>query len=99
MSPSRIGAGPVVLIVTNQARSAESLAVTDAGGATVASTAPINPQGTTKLSIDVSPGDYTIATAPRGRTDAQQSVPSRIRPARLRIGRERPSSGNQLLAP
>jgi len=99
VSPAGVGAGPLVLVVTNQSRSAESLAVTNASGSTVATTAPINPQGTTKLSIDVSPGEYTIATAPHGRTQAQQSVPSSIRPARLRIGRERPSSGSQLLQP
>ncbi|MGH2870998.1 MAG: hypothetical protein ACRDL5_00855 [Solirubrobacteraceae bacterium] len=99
VSPAHIGAGPIVLVVTNQSARAQALTILDSGGSTVAATAPINPQGTTKLSVDVSPGDYTIATDQTGRTEAQRSQPSAIRPARLRIGGERPSAGGQLLEP
>src|SRR5947209_16928089 len=56
VSPRSAGAGPVVFIVTNQASHAESLAISRAGGAgTHASTAPINPQGTTQVSVNVRP--------------------------------------------
>ena len=99
VSPASVGAGTVVFIVTNQARHAESLAISAAGGSTLASTAPINPQGTTQVSVNFKPGEYTIATAPHGRTDAELSQTPPIRPASIRIGRQRASSGNQLLQP
>jgi hypothetical protein len=99
VSPSSVGAGPVVFTVTNQATSAEALAISRSGGVTaIARTAPINPDGTTQVSVNFRPGVYTIKTA-RGGTDAQLSVQSSIRSALIRIGRQRPSSGNQLLQP
>lgn len=101
VSPGAVGAGPVVFVVTNQASHAESLAIAAADGSSrvLASTAPINPQGTTQVSVDFKPGDYTIETAPHGKTDAQLSQQSSITPAALHIGRERESSSNQLLQP
>jgi hypothetical protein len=98
VSPQTVGAGPITFIVTNQASRAESLAISR-GGSTLASTAPINPQGTTQVSVDFKPGRYTISTGPRGRNDAQLSKQSSIRPASIHIGRERESSGNDLLQP
>jgi hypothetical protein len=100
VSPASVGAGPVVFIVTNQARHAESLAISRSGGAhPIASTAPINPQGTATVSVDFKPGDYTIATAAHGTTDASLSQPSSIHPASIHIGNERKSSGGDLLQP
>lgn len=100
VSPTSVGAGPVVFTVTNQASHAEALAISRAGGSqTLAITAPINPQGTTQVSVDFKPGRYTIATAARGRTDAQLTQPSSIQSASIRIGRQRASSSNQLLQP
>lgn len=99
VSPTSVGAGPVIFTVTNQARSAESLAISAAGGSTLVSTAPINPQGSTQVSVNFKPGDYTLAIRARGRTDAQLSQQSLIRSASIHIGRPRPSSSNQLLQP
>ena len=98
VSPRSVGAGPITFIVTNQASRAESLAISR-GGSTLASTAPINPQGTTQVSVDFKPGIYTVATGPRGENDAQLSKQSSIRPASIHIGRERESSGGDLLQP
>src|SRR5450755_3010335 len=72
VSPQAVGAGPVVFVVTNQATNSESLAISSVSGNShpLASTAPINPQGTTQVSVDFKPGDYTISTAAHGRTDA-----------------------------
>ena len=98
VSPTRVGAGPITFIVTNQATRAESLAITK-GGSTLATTAPINPQGTTQVSVDFKPGRYTIATGPGGRNDAQLSRQSSIRPASLHIGHERGGSNNSVLQP
>jgi hypothetical protein len=100
VSPSRVGAGPVVFIVTNQASRSEGLAISRSGNNSgpIASTAPINPQATTQVSVDVEPGDYTIATARHG-TDAQLSKQSAIRSASIHIGRERQNGNNELLQP
>lgn len=100
VSPTSVGAGPIIFVVTNQATHAESLAISKAGSSgTIATTAPINPQGTTQVSVDFRPGRYTIATMARGRTDAQLSQPSPIKSASIHVGRERASSSNQLLQP
>jgi hypothetical protein len=99
VSPSRVGAGPVVFIVTNQASKAEQLAVSRPGmSSPIASTAPINPQGTTQVSVNFRPGDYTIATQRHG-TDAQLSRQPSIRSASIHIGRERANGSDNLLQP
>ncbi|HEY2316987.1 MAG TPA: hypothetical protein VGH67_01715 [Solirubrobacteraceae bacterium] len=98
VSPTRVGAGPITFIVTNQASRAEALAISR-GGSTLASTAPINPQGTTQVSVDFKPGEYTITTGAKGRNDAQLSKQSSIRPASIHIGRERAGSDNSVLQP
>jgi hypothetical protein len=101
VSPEVVGAGPVIFIVTNQATHSEALAISSVSGRShpLASTAPINPQGTTQVSVDFKPGDYTISTSARGRTDAALSRASSISPASLHIGRRRASSSNSLLQP
>jgi hypothetical protein len=98
VSPSAVGAGPVVFIVTNQASHSEALAVST-GSHTLATTAPINPQGTTQVTVDTRPGRYTIQAAPHGASEAQLSVASPIAPATLRVGHPRSSSSNQVLQP
>jgi hypothetical protein len=98
VSPAHVGAGPITFIVTNQASHAEALAIS-MGGSTLASTAPINPQGTSQVSVDFKPGKYTIATGAQGGNDAQLSKQSSIRAATIRIGRERADSSNAVLQP
>jgi hypothetical protein len=99
VSPSKVGAGPVVFIVTNQASKSEQLAISRTGHTSqIASTAPINPQGTTQVAVNFRPGDYTIATQRHG-TDAQLSEQPTIRSASIHIGRERPNGSNELLQP
>lgn len=100
VSPSSVGAGPVVFVVTNQASSAEALSISRAGQShPLASTAPINPQGTTQVAVTFRPGDYTVGTSGQGGTDAALSVTSAIRSASIHIGHERPNSSSQLLQP
>lgn len=100
VSPSSVGAGPVVFIVTNQASTAQALAISKAGqGSPLARTAPINPQGTTQVAVDFRPGEYTIGTASRAGTDASLAQPSSIRSASIHVGHERQSSSTDLLQP
>jgi len=100
VSPASVGAGPIVFVVTNQATHAEALAISAAGQMhPLASTAPINPQATTQVTVDFRPGVYTIATAPRAQTDAAALRPPLIASASIHIGPPRADSNNDLLLP
>jgi hypothetical protein len=100
VSPTRVGAGPVEFIVTNQASQAESLAILPSGagvsaGEPLANTGPINPQATAQVSVNFSsPGRYSLATGGGGPASG-----SAIRAASIHIGAKRPSSDDQLLQP
>jgi len=98
VSPMIVGAGPVEFIITNQASQAESVAILPSGasaGPPLASTAPINPQATAQITVNLtSPGKYSVATGSDGPGSG-----SGIRAASIRIGAKRASSDNQLLQP
>jgi len=90
VSPEKIGAGPVRLIVSNQTPSAQAVTLEtggDAAGVTE-TTEPIDPNGTGTLEVDVTEGDYEIAT-----DDGE------IEPAAVTVGAPRPSAQNELLLP
>jgi hypothetical protein len=103
VSPSSVGAGPVQLIVTNQASNSESLQVQQAGGSAgqpVADTGPISPQGTAQVTVDLSPpGDYMVGIAPLSSTQAAAATPTGIQPAVVHVGKARSGSSSQLLQP
>jgi hypothetical protein len=101
VSPSAVGAGPVMFVVTNAARQTESVSVQSADGSrTLASTGPINPQTTAQVTVNFRlPGAYQVATGRNSGSLAQQTQPGTIRAARLRIGPPRASASNALLQP
>ena len=95
VSPSRFGAGPITLVVTNQtARSrelvlrSEQVAGSGKTGLAAQDTGPINPQGTASLKADLRQGSYSVRVR-----DAE------VRPASLTVGRPRKSAQNELLQP
>jgi hypothetical protein len=94
ISPARVGAGPVRLIISNQTRRTQTVTMetsNPAGSNTVGhtvSTPPIRPQATGRLTIDASRGDYMVHVSDRT-----------IAVAHVRVGRRRPSSQNELLLP
>lgn len=102
ISPTSVGAGPIVLIVTNQASQAESVRILPAGvsaGQSLADTGPISPQATAQITVDLKQGNYSVSTGPTGATEAAQASPSGVTPATLHIGKPRPSASNQLMNP
>lgn len=100
VSPTSVGGGPVTFIITNQASQAESLTVQSAsGGPTLASTAPINPQATSSVQVNFTPGTYSVTTTSGGGTGASQATPSSIQSASLFIGPERENANSVLLQP
>jgi hypothetical protein len=100
LSPSSVGAGPVVFIVTNQASRAEAVTVkSDGSGGNVASTAPINPQATSQFTVNFQrEGRYIVATSTSGSSSAAVAGTA-IPPVSLHIGKTRANSNNTLLEP
>ncbi len=93
VSPSTFGAGPIVVIVTNQTDTSQEVTFeTDELGGTrpgiAQSTEPINPQGTGQLKVDVSEGRYRVRVG-------NGSIP----PARVTVDGKRQSSQNEVLLP
>jgi hypothetical protein len=91
VSPDSFGAGPIVVIVTNQSNSSQEVTFETSRGASkeiVQSTSPINPGDTGQLKLDVREGTYVVKAG----DDA-------IRPARVRVGPRRPSAQDELLQP
>jgi hypothetical protein len=103
VSPSSIGAGPIVFIVTNPATLPVSVQIPGAGaarGATpAADTGPINPQATATVKVDLEQGEYTMATGSGGSSLAQQATGAPVHSAHLHIGPPRPSAKNAVLQP
>lgn len=100
VSPDSVTAGAVTLTIANQANSAEALEVTPAGGNAITTTAPINPQGTDRVTLDLnSPGQYTVGIAPTSSTEAAAATPSGILPGLLKVQGQRSNSNSQLLQP
>lgn len=90
VSPTRVGAGPVRLVVTNQSDRSRELTLQSTGsgaGEADARSGPINPQGTAELNVNLSEGSYRVVGS------------DGVRGASLTVGRERPSGQTQVLEP
>jgi hypothetical protein len=93
VSPPSFGAGPVVIIISNQSGLPQEVTFEtdeiggDSGGIRT-STGPIASRGTGTLKVDPRQGSYVLATAARG-----------IEPARVEVSEPRPSAQNDLDPP
>lgn len=88
VSPNRFGAGPIVVIVTNQSQTSQEATFADQTGGTHQQTAPINPGETGQLKLDVRQGRYLLKVG----------SPT-IKPATVTVGGQRQSAQNQVLQP
>lgn len=89
ISPEKIGAGPVHLVVTNQSDSSRELTLesqSSNAGEKGSSSGPINPQGTAEVNVNLEEGDYRVAA-------------SGTRAATLTVEASRPSGQNEVLEP
>src|SRR4051794_36748348 len=93
ISPNRVGAGPVVIVVSNQTTGAHTLTLERTGSTETDTVGPVNPMGTGKLQQTLKPGSYTL------KAGSQQAAPQEIMPGRLTVTRERQSSSSDLLLP
>jgi hypothetical protein len=92
VSPNAFGAGPIVLIITNQTTRRQDVTLeTDAlnGKPGIKQSTSITPQGgTAQLQVDVTEGNYSL------RVDDDS-----VSPAKIAVGSQRGSSQNELLQP
>ena len=91
VSPNKIGAGPVVITVSNQTPDAHT--VTLEGEGLRERVGPINPEATAAIQKTLPPGQYVV------KAGSEHAVTKEIRPATLVIGKERGSASGQLLLP
>ena len=87
VSPTRVGAGPVIVTVTNLSSASRRLTID--GPRLKRSVGPINPQDTATLKVTVNPGQHTLST----------DDPTAVEPGELIVGPKRPSSQNKLERP
>jgi hypothetical protein len=98
VSPPRLGAGQITVLVSNQARRAVFLKIVG-GGRLLAASRPIPAGANSQFRVDLSSGRYALATTRVHATDAQLTLGMGISPAVLRIGAPRPNGNNALLQP
>jgi hypothetical protein len=91
ISPARIGAGPVLITISNQTQ--RDTTITLEGSTTRTRVGPVPPLDTATIQRTLDPGLYEV------RAGSDVALPEEIRPAELEIGRERRSSSNDLLLP
>ena|SRR5436190_489714 len=92
VSPNKVGAGPVEIVVSNQTQASHTLTL-DGGDIAPIRTGPINPLDTGRIKRTLAPGSYVV------RAGSEKAVSRELRPARLVIGHARPSSNNQVEMP
>jgi hypothetical protein len=91
VSPSKLGAGPVEITISNQTDADHT--VTLEGESIVERQGPVAPGATVTIQKTLEKGSYEV------KAGSEKAVPKEIRPAVLKIGRERENSNNDLLLP
>jgi len=91
VSPSKEGAGPFVITISNQTDDAHT--VTLEGTSVEERVGPIQPQDTATIQKTLAQGKYEV------RAGSERAVEKEIPPAELDIGPDRESSNDQLLLP
>ena len=91
VSPARLGAGPVEITISNQTKADHT--VTLEGESIVEREGPVEPGATVTIQKTLAQGSYEV------KAGSEKAVPREIRPAILKIGKERKNSNNDLLLP
>ena len=91
VSPSKIGAGPVAITISNQTDVPHS--ITLEGSSTIDRAGPIEPNDTATIQKTLEPGSYEV------KAGSLKAESKEIRPAVLQIGKSRENSNNDVLLP
>jgi hypothetical protein len=93
ISPNHIGAGPVIIVVSNQTDSSHTIVLeraTNEGSGARDTVGPVNPLSAATLSDNLTNGEYSVSV---------DNGLGSIQPATIIVGPERRSSSGQLLLP
>jgi len=94
VSPDDVGAGPVVITLSNQTKDSHTVTLESSGGGTIREqVGPINPLDTATIQRTLEPGQYKVSAG------SEAAVEREIEPATLDIGPERESGSDDLLLP
>jgi hypothetical protein len=91
VSPSKVGAGPILITLSNQTDAAHT--VTLEGESVRERVGPVNPLDTATIQKTLEQGSYEVSAG------SERAVEREIRPATLTIGRPRKNSSDELLLP
>jgi hypothetical protein len=91
VSPNKVGAGAILITVSNQTKDAHTLTLE--GQSVRERVGPINPLDTATIQKTLRPGTYEV------RAGSSVAVAREIKPASLVIGKQRKDSNDQLLQP
>jgi hypothetical protein len=91
ISPRKVGAGPVVITVSNQSGSSRTLTLD--GNGIQESVGPINPLDTAKLQQTLEQGSYQV------KAGSSKALAKELKPGTLDVGPRRRSSSDQVLLP
>ncbi len=91
VSPGQLGAGPILLTISNQTK--RSHTVTLDGEGVRERIGPINPLDTGTIQRTLDPGVYSV------RAGSEEAVEQEIEPGTLIIGEKRGSADDELLLP
>jgi hypothetical protein len=91
VSPSRLGAGPILITISNQTTNRAT--ITLEGASIRERVGPVAPLDTATIQRTLAPGLYEVQAG------SDVALAREIRPAELEIGRERDSSSSDLLLP
>jgi hypothetical protein len=91
ISPDKVGAGPIIITISNQTRAAHT--VTLEGETIRERVGPLNPADTATIQKTLKPGSYEVSAG------SERAVPKEIQPAEITIGRARKNSSDELLLP
>jgi len=93
VEPNRIGAGPVTLVIANLSNQSHTVTIEGGPHNTTEQVGPINPQDTARIQETLEQGTYTV------KAGSDRAAAQEIKPAKLHIGRPRPSSSGTVLLP
>jgi hypothetical protein len=91
VSPDRVGAGPVILLISNQTQQAHTITLD--GGSTKDTVGPINPLDTAKVQQTLQQGAYQV------KAGSSKALSKELKAGKLTVGPPRKSSSDQLLLP
>jgi hypothetical protein len=91
VSPAKVGAGPVLITISNQTKQPHTLTLE--GEQISEQAGPVQPLETETITKTLRSGRYEV------RAGSEKAVRKEIAPAILTIGRQRQASNNELLLP